>query len=139
MNELELTIMNALLDGSGEDLAVLREQAKRSEVAGCEDTGVGFYTRFAVASDAPQLRTLQRRHLGDVLAAVDGVEHGMGFVLWIDHGQLDCLEGYTYDEPLPAHPRLLGWHYLVADGSCRRDLVESAERDVPSVLRGLAG
>jgi hypothetical protein len=31
-------------------------------------------------------------------ARIDGFEHGMGFVLWLEDGYVDCLKGYSYDE-----------------------------------------
>ena len=31
-------------------------------------------------------------------ARIDGLERGMGFILWLNEGYADCLEGYTYDE-----------------------------------------
>ena len=27
-----------------------------------------------------------------------GLERGMGFILWLKEGYVDCLEGYSYDE-----------------------------------------
>lgn len=32
---------------------------------------------------------------GDVLADLDGLEHGAGFVLFIDNGLIGMLEGYS--------------------------------------------
>jgi hypothetical protein len=31
-------------------------------------------------------------------ARLDGLEHGMGFILWLKEGYADCLEGYSYGE-----------------------------------------
>jgi hypothetical protein len=42
-----------------------------------------------------------RARLDDVVATIEGLEHGAGFVLFIENGLLDNLEGFTYDEPWP--------------------------------------
>ena len=39
--------------------------------------------------------------LDDVLADVEGLNHGAGFVLYVRNGVMDLLEGYCYDEPWP--------------------------------------
>ena len=37
----------------------------------------------------------------DVSARIDGMEHGAGFVLWVEDGVLETLEGFSYVEPWP--------------------------------------
>jgi hypothetical protein len=29
---------------------------------------------------------------------IDGLRHGMGFILWLKDGYLELLEGYSYEE-----------------------------------------
>ena len=85
--------VHPVMDALRAQLAVCRTKSR-------EFTGVGFYTQIVV----PQALTaagIDRLTLGDVHADIDGVEHGAGFVLWIDGGMLDTLEGFTYDEPWP--------------------------------------
>ncbi len=38
---------------------------------------------------------------GDVIAEIPGLSGGAGFLLYIENGILDVLEGYSYDEPWP--------------------------------------
>jgi hypothetical protein len=33
---------------------------------------------------------------------IDGLERGMGFILWLKEGYADCLEGYSYAESTTA-------------------------------------
>jgi hypothetical protein len=139
MNELEKTIVDALLLGPGDELAVLRQQAAASTVGEREHTGVGFYTSFSVPAELPRIRCRSRTQLGDVSAEVEGVEHGMGFILWIEHGAIDCLEGFTYTGTCPATPRLLRWNYLTPADGKPASLVKSEARDVDNALRRLAG
>lgn len=36
--------------------------------------------------------------LGGIGADVDGMTYGMGFLLWLQDGVAETLEGYTYDD-----------------------------------------
>lgn len=139
LNELEKTIIDALLLGPGEELAVLRQQAAASMVADREHTGVGFYTTFAVPAELPRIRSTLRTQLDDVSAEVEGVEHGMGFILWIGNGAIEFLEGFTYADTCPATPRLLSWNYLTPADGQPASLVQSEARNVEHALRRLAG
>jgi hypothetical protein len=83
--------------------AVLRQQLRLSRVARREMTGAGFYTYLEVAATAPRLATPTRqRTVSGVLAEIEGLQHGAGFILFIVDGLLDNLEGFSYDEPWPA-------------------------------------
>jgi hypothetical protein len=48
---------------------------------------------------------------GDVVAEVEGVENGAGFLLFIEDGRMTMLEGYMFGEPWPEHARVLGVKY----------------------------
>ena len=71
-------------------------QAANLIVLSRENTGAGFYTRFdigiAVACPLPDLRGLS------VEAEVEGLNSGMGFILWVKEGRIDYLEGYTFGD-----------------------------------------
>ena len=69
--------------------AAFREQVASAEVTDRINTAVGFYTRVRVD------RTKQGAHFD-----VEGVEHGLGVILWDKSGDgyLDTIEGYTYDD-----------------------------------------
>ena len=97
---LDVEVLRMLLDGDDEVLAILREQLKRSSIKNRKFTGVGFFTRFDVTAEAPRLGT-RRFTFGDVIATIDGLRHGAGFELFVDHGCIDVLEGYCYDEEWP--------------------------------------
>lgn len=102
MNELtkfERAVLEKILDGEYPLLNKLRKQLCSCHVNCREMTGVGFYTYFnvnnAAAADDVKMR------LGDVLAEVQGMTHGAGFILYIEHGRLSMLEGYGYDDLWP--------------------------------------
>ncbi|MGO9674695.1 MAG: hypothetical protein ACLPSF_11110 [Methylocella sp.] len=105
LNFLETSILEKMLSGAGEPFSTLRKQYLVSEVAKREFAGAGFFTHFRVPTDAPRLDN-ENMHIGDVSADVAGLESGVGFVLFIQEGLIDVLEGYSYDEPWPDHPRI---------------------------------
>jgi hypothetical protein len=97
---LERDVMRALLARDHPVLDALRRQFERSKVASRRLSGVGFFTGFDVPGDTPRAPvTTGRLTLSDVVAKVDGLEHGAGFVLFIEDGVLEFLEGFSYEEP----------------------------------------
>ncbi|MCL1920729.1 MAG: hypothetical protein FWG50_06580 [Kiritimatiellaeota bacterium] len=45
-------------------------------------------------------------------ASVAGVRDGIGFELFIEHGLINNLEGFTYDEPYPKKIKKFTLNYL---------------------------
>jgi hypothetical protein len=80
--------------------AILREQYKKARVVSRDFTGVGFFTDFELAEDAPQITEEVAYGYGDVTAIIGGI-HGYGFVLFIQSGRMTCLEGYTWQDEWP--------------------------------------
>jgi hypothetical protein len=113
---LEKQVLEMLLRGQDEVLAILRRQAKQLEVTGREMTGVGFYAEFLVPPDVPRVPGGLTFKLGDVNGTADNVSHGLGFLLYVKDGALSVLEGYTYDEPWPDDVRGLVLTYASKEG-----------------------
>lgn len=68
-----------------------------------EMTGVGFFTKFAVAARLRE-RTSDELPNGpmrgpEIVSA--GLRHGAGSLLWPESSGVHMLEVYTYDEPFP--------------------------------------
>lgn len=101
LTALERGVLDLFLAGDDVPLAALRRQLQLSRVARREFTGVGFFTYFTVPEDAPRASLLAQATLTGVFANIDGLEHGAGFILFLSHGQLDNLEGFTFAEPWP--------------------------------------
>jgi len=116
LTTLEEKVLEMLLRGESEVLAILRQQAKQAQVSSRQMTGVGFYTEFAVPSDVPRVPGRPTFKLGDVNGTVDNVNHGLGFLLYVKDGVLSMLEGYTYDEPWPDEIRGLVLTYSSKQG-----------------------
>ena len=102
MNELtifEKSVMAKLLCGSHPLLENLRNQLAQCRISSREHTEVGFFVNFDVETKLSYSDV--NLEIGDVDAKIDGVQHGVGFVLFIRQGRLSMLEGYTYGEPYP--------------------------------------
>ncbi len=96
LSDLERAVLLAIAEQFPRHGDALRQQVRSASVAQRENTGVGFYTKLRITAgprieDAPS-------PLGDIGADVDGMTHGMGFLLWLQDGTAETLEGYTYDE-----------------------------------------
>jgi hypothetical protein len=80
------------------DRAALEAQLSTATFVSRENTGAGFYTRFAVERASSAALTGERSRAGPE-TKIEGLSHGMGFILWLKEGYADCLEGYSYAEP----------------------------------------
>jgi hypothetical protein len=101
LNSLESAVMTKVLEGDHPVLAVLREQLVRAWVTERRMTGVGFFTDIGVPGDTAIASTGRSLRFGDVVARIPSLEHGAGFVVYVDDGRLSGLEGYTFDEAWP--------------------------------------
>jgi len=98
---LEKQVLQKFLFGENEILDILRKQVLMASVSSREMTGVGFFTKFVIPSDAQRILSHTKFILSDVIGTASNVKDGVGFVLFIGNGVLATLEGYTYDEPWP--------------------------------------
>jgi hypothetical protein len=97
---LERDVLATILAPHHLVMDALRRQLERCRVASRETTGVGFFTTFAIPEDVePAPVTPGTMALGDVTATIEGLEHGAGFVLFVENGRLHMLEGFSYGEP----------------------------------------
>ena len=100
LTEFERSVLNMLLDGESPELAKLRLQLETAEI-GRELTGAGFYLHFNGLNESDAI-SIPSCRIGDVFANLDGLEHGAGFVLFIENGRLKTLEAYSFEESWPA-------------------------------------
>ena len=93
--ELELAALHSIFSETPELASELERQLAVATVTERENTGGGFFTTIAVADDA--LRVSGPEVLGyETQARVAGLEHGLGFVLFMEDGRLHLLEGYSW-------------------------------------------
>jgi hypothetical protein len=91
--------MEMLLAGEHPTLLILRDQFRVAHVINRKLTGVGFLTAFLIPPEAPRLLGSKSLRLDDVTAVIDRLQHGAGFVLFTNHGAIDVLKGFSFDEP----------------------------------------
>jgi hypothetical protein len=95
---LERAVLNAICEMHPEDRSALEAQLSTATFRSRENTGAGFYTHFNVDhKSSAAIRGVQLKH-GPTQAKIDGLNHGMGFILWLKEGYGDCLEGYSFDQ-----------------------------------------
>lgn len=72
-----------------------RGQIDTARVVRFENSGTGFFSNLSVADDAPVL--CETSPLSGAHGSVLGIEHGMGFIVFIKDGRLSMIEGYCND------------------------------------------
>ena len=109
---VEQVILQMLLAGDDDVLALLRAQFETAIIISRKMTGVGFFTDFAVPESVE--RTEPKGFvIDDVHGNLSGLAHGAGFLLFVRDGTLSMLEGYTYgDEEWPQEARLIEVYYM---------------------------
>ena len=101
LTRLEKEVLELTLGGDDPFLSTLREQLAVCRVRDRELTGVGFYTCLSIPATAPRLEATVESPFGDVVAEIEGLKEGAGFLLYVKDGALDMLEGYTFGESWP--------------------------------------
>jgi len=97
LSPLEQAVLDAIALQVPELADAFAIQQGKVRVTARENTGAGFYTTLDVSHSSPMIQGVASP-LGDVGAAVVGLEHGMGFLLWLRNGHIHQLEGFSYGE-----------------------------------------
>jgi hypothetical protein len=102
LDPLETAVLRKLLDGNDPTLVSLRKQLEGLSVKARERTPAGFFTKFIAPSTGVRAECTEGKLIfGDVEATIAGMQHGAGFLLYVEHGLLQMLEGYSYEENWP--------------------------------------
>lgn len=96
LNPLETAILQAIRAAKPEIASALDEQLRDVVVISRKNTGAGFFTIMR-PSNAKTLIP-QTRPIGNIFAKVAGMRDPMTFVLFINDGIIDTLEGASIDE-----------------------------------------
>ncbi|MEA1013638.1 hypothetical protein [Sphingosinicella sp. LY1275] len=93
--DMETAALRAIFAETPAVSSGLQRQLDRAKVMKRENTGGGFFTDIAVPEDAPRVEC--PKVLGYAThARIEGLEHGLGFVLSMEDGRLHLLEGYGW-------------------------------------------
>ena len=129
LSQFEEDALRALLAGSGTVLAGLRRQLAFAHVTERTYSGVGVFTTIRVPDElaVDELRARRRAWIADVSAVdVPGVQRGIGFVLFVEHGRLATLEAFTFGDE--AWPRAVEKYRFEYDATGAGDLVTPGTR-----------
>jgi hypothetical protein len=96
LSPLEQAVLDAIALQVPEVAKALAGQQGQVRVTARQNTGSGFYTTLDVSRGSPIKGVASP--LGDVDATVAGLQHGMGFILWLRDGHIHKLEGYSYED-----------------------------------------
>ena len=96
---LELAILRAICEKESveRDRTSLEAQLSTAILESRTNTGAGFYTAFTVGRSSSVPIGGDRLRTGPA-ARIDGLQRGMGFILWLRDGYVALLEGYSYEE-----------------------------------------
>lgn len=127
-------ILEFAVQGDHPVLEILREQLTQSTLSPRDYTGVGFATDITVPE---QVRRLPSSSLiiSDVHAEVTGLEHGAGFVVFLENGALSMLEGYCYEDSWPTNASIHRLYYMHQQEPESSPLVEVSPRDLEYVFK----
>jgi hypothetical protein len=96
--DFENEVIKMILDNNIDKMDILREQYKISQVLKRKFTGCGFFSTFIINDTEKKLQFEELNIELSCLGEIEGVENGVGFILFIRDGYIDVLEGYTYGE-----------------------------------------
>lgn len=97
---LEQVVLNAICDEQQNIAEPLRKLLATARLSERDNTGHGFYTSFAVDRSKPPIDWPLRLVDGpNAEVEVGGKTLLMGFILWLEGGYPNCLEGFQYGTP----------------------------------------
>lgn len=92
--EFENKLMNMLLQGNEEILAILRKQYESAKIVSRDFSGAGFFVEYLV-DDSLKLHKILSTEIGDIRIDYKDVQNAFGEVLFIRNGLISMLECYT--------------------------------------------
>ena len=96
LSKLEVAVLRAIAAQYPDANSAIDAHRSVACVTGRSTTGGKFYTTFEVAQSYPVVAVTSP--IGNVTARVQGLDHEMGFILWLQNGRLSELEGYSFEE-----------------------------------------
>lgn len=90
LTKLEVQVLSAMVHGNAEQNEIFMAQFDSCKLERREINGYGFFTHFVMIVDVPALSWTN--HIIHAHAVIGG--ESCGFMLWIEDGKIDFLEGY---------------------------------------------
>ena len=119
LNLLEHEIIEAIFKCSEKNSInkKLYKQYKSIAVMDRVYTKVGFFTKFQLCERELKIARNINVQLGGIHAEIKGLKYGAGFILFVEDGVINTLEGYSYNERWPADARINKIFQVQKDGS----------------------
>jgi len=96
LTDLEMAVLVEMINKCPTDREVFLQQLRNCQVVSRENTGCGFYTTLKVDSHVLPSESKERQLVQGAHVSCPELEHGAGFILYIQDGYLHMLEGYTF-------------------------------------------
>src|SRR6266513_1273121 len=96
LTDLELAVMAELINKRPVDRDVFLQQLHNCQVVSRRNTGCGFYTKLKFDPNVLPSESKERELVQGVHVSCPELQHGAGFILYIQDGYLQELEGYTF-------------------------------------------
>ena len=104
MEPLERAVLEKAFEGEHPAFVLFQKQLDNLIVKNRQFTGSGFYTKFdvdvSVGVEQIKVNDISIK-FGDVVAEIDGLQYGAGFLVYVENGVIRMLEGYSFEEPWP--------------------------------------
>jgi hypothetical protein len=97
LTPLERDAIAAFVSTPGPLMDALRAQLAVCRIKSREFTGVGFFT-VVVVPQRLAVPDAGRSVFDGINAEIEGLQYGAGFLLFVEGGMLDMLEGFTYGD-----------------------------------------
>lgn len=137
LSALERSAMDMLLAGNHHVLELLRQQYAVCSGVRREETGVGVFVKFLIPPDTKRVRTNRNFEISDVSADIEGLQFGVGFVLFVRGGLIDCFEAHLWgDDQWPERIEHYSLYYTKIVGV---SVVRISERDWDAITKLLEG
>ncbi|MDU7519939.1 MAG: hypothetical protein E7K72_00865 [Roseomonas mucosa] len=95
LTPLEAAALRSILEEAPEHESALARQVAAAEVIHRTNTGAGFLTELSVPAEVPPAAA--SGVLGrNTQARVEGLQFGLGFVLFLEDGRITALEGHAW-------------------------------------------
>jgi hypothetical protein len=92
--KIEREILDITAEQYPESSEALKKQIVSAQVVKFENTGAGFFSHLYI--DPARATVVESSPLIGAYGNVLGIEHGMGFIVFLREGRLWLVEGYTH-------------------------------------------
>jgi hypothetical protein len=94
--QIERAVLEITVEEYPISAEALRLQLASAQVESFENSGAGFFSNLFIDPAAPTVA--ERSPLAGAYGSVLGIDHGMGFIVFLESGRISFIEGYTHGD-----------------------------------------